>query len=109
MIKERIFCDTADRNVIHDEITLVDHALTRPWTVTKDYRRASLPRPLWRETGCAENNVGHDGAFIGSSAFALRVGEQSFIEIRAFYLITMGVFLVKSLREVELDAFAGFV
>jgi hypothetical protein len=57
VIKERIFGDKADRNVIHDEITLIDHALTRPWTVTKDYRRTSQPRPLWRETGCAENNA----------------------------------------------------
>jgi hypothetical protein len=57
VIKERIFGDTADRNIIHDEITLIDHALVRPWTVTKDYRRASQPRPLWRESGCAENNA----------------------------------------------------
>jgi len=34
-----------------------------------------------------KNNVGHDGALISSRAFALRVGEQSFIEIRTVDLI----------------------
>ena len=36
---ERIYLDKADRNLLHDDITVVDHALTRPWTVTKTYRR----------------------------------------------------------------------
>jgi hypothetical protein len=35
--KERIWLDKADRNLLHDEITTIDHALTRPWTVTKNY------------------------------------------------------------------------
>src|ERR1700730_15847139 len=33
VVKERIFLDKADPNVLHDEITTFDHALTRPWTV----------------------------------------------------------------------------
>jgi hypothetical protein len=57
IVKERIFADPGDRNVIHDEITLIDNALTRPWTVTKDYRRGPQARPLWRETSCIENNA----------------------------------------------------
>jgi hypothetical protein len=57
IIKERIFGDATDRNIIHDEITLIDHAFTRPWTVTKHYRRSPQPRPLWREGECAENNA----------------------------------------------------
>jgi hypothetical protein len=44
--------------MLHDEITTIDHALTRPWTVTKDYRRTQTNRPIWwKETVCAENNV----------------------------------------------------
>ena len=35
---------------------MIDHALTRPWTVTKNYRRDPNPRPYWREINCAENN-----------------------------------------------------
>jgi hypothetical protein len=53
VIKERIFLDKADRNLLHDEMTVIDHALTRPWTVTKDYRRSADPRPQWDEYMCA--------------------------------------------------------
>jgi hypothetical protein len=57
VIKERIFSDATDRNILHDEITLIDNAFTRPWTVTKQYRRNVQARPLWREAGCVENNA----------------------------------------------------
>jgi hypothetical protein len=33
--KERIYRDKADPKILHDEITVIDHALTRPWTVDK--------------------------------------------------------------------------
>ena len=56
VIRERIYLDKADWNVLHDQITVIDHALTRPWTVIKNYRRNPNPRPLWREFVCAENN-----------------------------------------------------
>jgi hypothetical protein len=56
VIKERIFGDKANPNKIYDEITSYDHALTRPWTVTKTYIRDPDPRPLWRETVCSEAN-----------------------------------------------------
>ena len=39
IVKERIYLDKADPNVFHDEVTVIDHALTRPWTVTKTYGR----------------------------------------------------------------------
>src|SRR6202040_1615338 len=32
VVKERIYRDKADPNVLYDEITTIDHALTRPWT-----------------------------------------------------------------------------
>ncbi len=56
VFKERIFLDTADPNILHDEITAIDHALTRPWTVTRSYRRVKSERPMWREFICNENN-----------------------------------------------------
>jgi hypothetical protein len=43
IFKERIWLDKADRDLLHDEITTIDHALTRPWTVTKNYHRNSYP------------------------------------------------------------------
>jgi hypothetical protein len=33
---ERIRRDKSNPNILHDEITSIDHALTRPWTVTND-------------------------------------------------------------------------
>jgi hypothetical protein len=56
IIKERIFQDKADPSFLYDEITTTDHALTRPWTATKKYRHVQNPRPVWRESVCAENN-----------------------------------------------------
>jgi hypothetical protein len=56
VIKERISLDKADRNILHDEITVIDDALTRPWTVMKSYRRDPSPRPVWHEDICEEGN-----------------------------------------------------
>src|SRR5437660_2022085 len=39
VIKEKIYLDKADPNLLHDEITTIDNALTRPWTVMKNSRR----------------------------------------------------------------------
>jgi hypothetical protein len=58
VIRERIFLDKADPNLLHDEMTVFDHALTRPWTVTKDYRRSVDALPQWEEYICAwESNT----------------------------------------------------
>ena len=54
VVKERISADKVDPNVLHNEITTIDHALTRPWTVTRSYRRAR--QAIWFEYPCAENN-----------------------------------------------------
>jgi hypothetical protein len=54
--KERFYLDKADRNLLHGEITVHDHALTRPWTVIRDLRRNPNSRPKWEEFICAENN-----------------------------------------------------
>ncbi len=47
VFKERLFLDKSDATIFHDEITVIDHALTRPWTVDKRYRRSSAPHPNW--------------------------------------------------------------
>jgi hypothetical protein len=54
IIKERIFLDPANRNRLHDRITTIDHAYTRPWTLTRDYNR--MAHPLWVETNCSAEN-----------------------------------------------------
>jgi hypothetical protein len=55
--KERIYLDKADPNILHDEVTVIDHALTRPWTVDKKYVRSPDPQPVWPEYICGENNA----------------------------------------------------
>ncbi len=54
MVLERLYSDKTNPNVLHDEITTIDHALTRPWTVVKNYNRVS--NPIWVEAICPENN-----------------------------------------------------
>jgi hypothetical protein len=76
IVKERIYLDKTNPNMLHDEITTMDHALTRPWTITKDYRRAPSSRPLWwSETQCAENNVhvtiGDEVYFLSGDGFLM--------------------------------------
>jgi hypothetical protein len=57
VIKERIYLDKANPNLLRDEITTIDNALTQPWRVTKNYIRVGGPQPVWREWICAENNA----------------------------------------------------
>jgi hypothetical protein len=45
-----------DQDVISNEVTVFDHALTRPWIVTKHYRRSPDPQPWWVEDNCMGNN-----------------------------------------------------
>jgi hypothetical protein len=75
IIKERFFSDKADRDVLHDEITVIDHAFTRPWTVMKDYRRAKEARPAWRDSACAEENqhvrIGDDSYMLSADGLLM--------------------------------------
>jgi hypothetical protein len=54
IIRERMFLDARNPDRLHDEITTIDDALTRPWTVTRDFNREH--DPLWPEFICAEDN-----------------------------------------------------
>jgi hypothetical protein len=69
IVKERIYLDKADRNLLHDDITTIDHALTRPWVVNKTYRRGATDKPIWwAHEVCGEDNV-HVG--IGKEVYFL--------------------------------------
>jgi hypothetical protein len=52
VFQERIHRDNANPNILHDEMTVIDHALTRPWSVDKRYVRNSNPRFEWKEAYC---------------------------------------------------------
>jgi hypothetical protein len=54
VIKERIFLDKEKPGIIHDEMTTTDHALTRPWTIMKSFKRE--PKVIWAENNCTEGN-----------------------------------------------------
>jgi hypothetical protein len=73
IIKERISLDKADRDILHNEISVYDHALTRPWTVDKRYRR--LHDVLWYEDNCTEDNhhviVGKEDYFVGGDGYLM--------------------------------------
>jgi hypothetical protein len=70
IFKERFHLDNNDPNVFHNEITVFDHALTRPWSVDKSFRRNPNPRPSWRETSCTEGNnqviIGKENYFLSA-------------------------------------------
>jgi hypothetical protein len=57
-VLERISLDKTKPNVLLDEITTIDKALTKPWTVTKKYGRDPKEAVQWPEENCAEGN-GH--------------------------------------------------
>jgi len=76
IVKERLYLDKGDPNVFHDEVTVIDHALTRPWTVLKTYRRdPSDSQPYWVENTCAENNnhiaIGKEGYMLSADGFLM--------------------------------------
>ncbi|HLH97547.1 MAG TPA: hypothetical protein VKW08_20760 [Xanthobacteraceae bacterium] len=55
IIKEVIHLDPADPDVILDELTLIDHALTRPWTSVKKARRER--NPVWASDVCPDDGT----------------------------------------------------
>jgi hypothetical protein len=68
IVKERFSLDKADRDTLLNEITTIDNALTRPWTVTKKYRRER--NPIWYQNDCSEDNhhvtVGKENYFLSA-------------------------------------------
>ena len=75
IFKERLHLDKSDRNVLHDEMTVIDHALTRPWTVDKRYLRSPNPRAMWPEYYCGESNanivIGRQNYFLGGDGYLM--------------------------------------
>ena len=59
-------------------MTVFDHALTRPWTVAKKYRREATEQPAWSEYICGE---GAGLIYIGSEMYFLS-GEGNLMPAR---------------------------
>lgn len=57
VVKERYYIDKTNPDILHNDVTVIDSALTRPWTVNKTYgRQPNRETPFWRENNCAEKN-----------------------------------------------------
>jgi hypothetical protein len=73
IVKERLFLDKTDNNVMHNIITIIDNAFTRPWTVDKRYVRDR--KVHWFEDNCNENNhhivVGKDNYFVSGDGYLM--------------------------------------
>ena len=73
VIKERLYLDKANNDILKNEITVIDHALTRPWTVVKRYRRER--NVAWYEDLCTENNnhvvIGKENYFLSGDGYLL--------------------------------------
>ena len=73
IVKERLYLDKADKDLMHLDITTIDHALTEPWSVKKIFRRE--PDPIWMFVDCSEDNhhvwVGKDDYFVSHDGFLM--------------------------------------
>ena len=73
IVKERLFLDKSNRNPLHDQITIIDHVYTRPWTVMRDYRRDT--DPIWIENNCGADNhyvlIGNETYFISADGYLM--------------------------------------
>jgi hypothetical protein len=57
IIKERIRLDKGDPNTLVLETTVIDHALTRPYTKVQKVTRNPNPRPAWHSDVCSQDNT----------------------------------------------------
>jgi hypothetical protein len=66
VVNERFYLDQSDPDLLHNDMTVADHALTRPWSVAKKYRREKVEFPIWPEDMCVE---GSGLVFIGNDMY----------------------------------------
>jgi hypothetical protein len=74
VITERLSLDKSNPNILDNEITTYDHALLRPWTVTKHYYRVP-GRVEFQENLCTENNmhvyIGKEGYLVSGDGYLM--------------------------------------
>jgi hypothetical protein len=75
IFRERFHLDRNDANLLHDEITTIDHALTRPWSVDKTFRRGDKRFPSWARTPCIEGThqivIGKENYFLSGDGLLM--------------------------------------
>jgi hypothetical protein len=78
VVTERIYLDKDKPNLMHNELTVHDHALTRPWSVHKKYQRNPKDvRPIWYEDICPEGQaqmrVGKERYYLSADGYLMPV------------------------------------
>jgi hypothetical protein len=77
VINERIYLDKADPNLLHDDITVMDHALTRSFTANKKDGRSKDPQPVWLEAQCSDGNhhvlIGKENYYVSEDGYLMPV------------------------------------
>jgi hypothetical protein len=75
VVKEKIYLDGGNPNILHGQITVIDHALTRPWTVVHNYFRDTDKYPTIGEYVCAEDNshvrIGKENYFLSAEGLLM--------------------------------------
>jgi hypothetical protein len=77
IVKERISLDKANPDIMLNEITTIDHALTRPWTVTRKYRRKKEAE--YSEYNCEENRyvtIGGETYMLGLDGYLMPLAKN---------------------------------
>jgi hypothetical protein len=73
VIFERIYRDKSNPRILHDEMTTIDNALTRPWSALKTYEL--LPTEIWTENNCTEGNsdvvIGKDQYLLSGDGYLM--------------------------------------
>jgi hypothetical protein len=90
IVKERMYLDKRNPDIFHDDITVIDHALTRPWTVNKTYgREPNKEQPFWRDNNCGESNnhvkIGQENYMLSADGYLMPTKkEQAPPDLRYF-------------------------
>jgi hypothetical protein len=80
IIRERMYLDKSNPDMLVNEITTIDNALTKPWKVVKNYRREKNAE--WYEDLCTENNnhvmIGKENYFMSADGYLMpaKKGQQ---------------------------------
>ena len=76
VVTERYYLDRDNPDILHNDVTVIDSALTRPWTVKKTYgREPNRETPFWRENNCGEYNnhvrIGNENYMLSADGYLM--------------------------------------
>jgi hypothetical protein len=75
VVKEKLYLDPNDPDILRNEITTYDHAFTKPWTVNRFMRRAK--DPIFEEYNCTEDNkwvvIGHELYLVDNDGYVMPI------------------------------------